>query len=207
MIHGGKKSGGRPCFILEIDTSTGNASLLDLEAGRWGDTCFTDGSPALIKVAVWIAVSRGARQIELTDNSVIICKRTKEKIDLAELSFITTGKTWYERLIPGLTPVDTIAVERLEVWRQAVFKKTWAEVVPFLPGIEVGYQDVLAKDVLAKMKKSGEWCEFFANNMDNLRKAFGIERRIHGSHWIAPLASPEQIQGSRKTRKSRKGQT
>ena len=206
LIHGGKKAGNRPCFIVEIDTVTRNSTLIDLEAGKWGDTCFTDGyidSHALVKAAVWIAASRGARRIEFTDNSVVRCKGSEYKIDLAELSFITTGQTWYERLIPGLTLFDPIAAARLEVWRRQVQTATWATVSPFLAGIEEqGSATELAKDVLARMKKNGAWCEFFANNMDILRKAFGIERRLHGSQWFALLGRSQTTRRTHKRRKS-----
>lgn len=198
IIRGGR----RTCFIVEIDAATGDSVLLDLEAGRWGDTCFTDNykdSTALVKVAVWIAKKRGARKIELTDNSTVICKPSGEKIDLAELSFITTGKTWYERLIPKLTPRNEAFSTRLDTWRHSVDTKKWSDIVHLLPKLEsLGEPNELAKNVLTRMKKNGEWCEYFANNMDTLRRAFGIESRIKGTQWYAPLDS---ITSRRKTRK------
>lgn len=206
MILGGEKKGGRPCFILDIDPD-GNSTFIDLEAGRTGDTCFTDNyqdSIALVKVALFILKERGAKQIELTDNSTIRCPDKINKIDLAELSFITTGQTWYERQIPGLIPKEIHIAERLEVWRRAVHEKIWAEVAPWIPeAADQGSSEELAKDVLSRMKKSGIWCKFFANNMDNCRKAFGIETRIHGSHWFAPITKSRTRSG-RKTRKSDK---
>jgi hypothetical protein len=66
--------------------------------------------------------------------------------------------------------------------------KKWADIVSFLPElVGSGKPSELAKVVLTRMKKHGKYCEFFANNMDTLRRAFGIESRIKGTHWIATL--------------------
>jgi hypothetical protein len=212
-IHGGIKAAGRTCFILEIFPNTGNATLKDLEAGRWGDTCFTDGyqeSSALVKVILWIAKKRGARRIEFTDNSMILCPDKEQKIVLSELSFITTGQTWYERQIPDLKPVDASKAERLERWRSNVMTRTWGEVLPWITGFgsdpeipHMGAPEENAKDVLTRMKRSGQWCNFFANEMDHLRKAFGIDIRIHGWHWSASLVGPttSRTEKRRTTRK------
>ena len=187
--------------------------MIDLEAGRWGDTCFTDGyknSAALVKVAVWAAKRHGAVQLELTDNSTILCPDMIEKIHLPELSFITTGYTWYERQMPGLLPrsypLNADFAERLAVWRENVKGRRWSEVAPFV--LEVADQGLAtekAADVLARMKEAGTWCSFFANNMDNLRKAFGIERKIHGSHWYLSLSVgvAESVKIRRTTQKRR----
>jgi len=187
MIYGGEKAGGRPCFILDINPVTKNSTFISLEAGRWGDTCFTDNyqdSTALVKVAIHLLKTHGARRLELTDNSTILCPDASVRVSLSELSFITTGQTWYERQIPGLQPEETHIVERLDVWRRAVHQKTWAEVAPWIPeAADQGLPEELAKDVLTRMKKSGNWCVFFMNNMDNCRKAFGIDRRLHWTHW------------------------
>jgi hypothetical protein len=200
MIYGGQKRGGRPCFILEIDPITKHSTMIDLEAGRWGDTCFTDGyknSAALVKVAVWAAKRHGAVQLELTDNSTILCPDMIEKIHLSELSFITTGYTWYERQMPGLR-LRSFA-ERLAVWRENVKSRRWAEVAPYVMEVEdQGLAAEKAADVLARMKETGTWCSFFANNMDNLRRAFGIERRIHGSHWYLSLSTGVSESGKRR---------
>ena len=213
MIYGGQKRGGRPCFILEIDPITKHSTMIDLEAGRWGDTCFTDGyknSAALVKVAVWAAKRHGAVQLELTDNSTILCPDMIEKIHLPELSFITTGYTWYERQMPGLLPrsypLNSDFAERLAVWRENVKGRRWSEVAPYV--LEVADQGLAtekAADVLARMKEAGTWCSFFANNMDNLRRAFGIERKIHGSHWYLSLSTgvSESVKRRRTTQKRR----
>lgn len=213
MVYGGQKRGGRLCFILEIDPITKHSTMIDLEAGRWGDTCFTDGyknSAALVKVAVWAAKRHGAVQLELTDNSTILCPDMIEKIHLPELSFITTGYTWYERQMPGLRlrlhPLNADFAERLAVWRENVKGRRWSEVAPFV--LEVADQGLAAEkaaDVLARMKEAGTWCSFFANNMDNLRRAFGIERKIHGSHWYLSLSVgvSESVKRRRTTQKRR----
>ena len=199
------------------DTCLGQFRILNDEIEDWADrtnraiehlyhematTDNYEDSIALVKVALFILKERGARQIELTDNSTIRCPDKINKIDLAELSFITTGQTWYERQIPGLRSEETHIAERLKVWRRTVHEKMWGEVAPWIPeAADQGSSEELAKDVLSRMKKSGIWCKFFANNMDNCRKAFGIETRIHGSHWSAPIA---RIRSGRKTRKSYK---
>ena len=199
------------------DTCLGQFRILNDEIEDWADRtnrtiehlyhemATTDNyqdSIALVKVALFILKERGARQIELTDNSTIRCPDKINKIDLAELSFITTGQTWYERQIPGLRPQETHIADRLEVWRRTVHEKTWREVAPWIPeAADQGSSEELAKDVLSRMKKSGIWCNFFANNMESCRKAFGIEMRIYGSHWSAPIA---RIRSGRKTRKSYK---
>ena len=207
MVYGGEKRGGRPCFILEINPATKHCTMIDLEAGRWGDTCFIDGyknSAALVKVAIWAAKRNGAIQIELTDNSSILCPDMIEKIYLPELSFITTGQTWYERQMTGLRfgPVNDAFADRLAVWRENVKSRRWAEVAPFIVEVAAqGLGEEMACDVLTRMKKSQTWCSFFANNMDNLRRAFGIERRIHGSLWILRFTLP--VGRKRKTQKRR----
>ena len=203
MVYGAKG----PCFILEINPATKHCTMIDLEAGRWGDTCFIDGyknSAALVKVAIWAAKRNGAIQIELTDNSSILCPDMIEKIHLSELSFITTGQTWYERQMPGLRlgPLSAALADRLPVWRENVKSRRWAEVAPFIVEVaDQGLGEEMACDVLTRMKKSEAWCSFFANNMDNLRRAFGIERRIHGSLWILHLTLP--VGRKRKTQKRR----
>jgi len=72
-----------------------------------GITSFLDnqeGSTGLVLAALEIAKLKGAKTFEFTDNSVKVVEG--RKIRLSELSFLTTGKTWYQRILPTITVVD-----------------------------------------------------------------------------------------------------
>jgi hypothetical protein len=56
----------------------------------------------LVHAAVKIATDRGASWLEVTDNSTICKEGTKigTAVSLADYSFVTKGKTWYETIFP-----------------------------------------------------------------------------------------------------------
>jgi hypothetical protein len=131
-----------PCFVLKI-TKEGVAILQSVER-RAG--CFIDDhdiSKDLVNAAIKLAKNKKASSFQFMDNSFIQCP---EKVHLADLSFLTTSKTWYESFLQ-IVPLDIIEARRLEKYRSIVIKNTWSTV----------YQ---------KMKTMGEYIELDTEGID-----------------------------------------
>lgn len=182
FIHGGHK---HRCFEMELFPDRQHAILKDVV--RRPDGCFTDdnnNSRDIVRAAYQVAKDRGIKTIELTDNSAKYCP---ERLDLADLSFLTTGQTWYESIIP-LTPVN---IPLLEEWRNRVRTNTWRYVGHGLftdvdtTGIDIDAPGS-AMAVLNKLKLGHKHCRQFYDNMDSLLSRSGI-LSVSRKEWICHI--------------------
>ena len=191
FISAGRLEGQRPCFMMEMNLEDKTATLIGLERGR---TCFIDAhesSKDLVRVAVMIAEQHGIREIEFTDNSTIQCP---QKVRLSDLSFLTTGATWYESILP----LEYMSEKPIEHCRNIVRTNTWKDVLnritflgytcPFdTAGIDIT-KPGSAMLVLARAKQQKRFCSYVSQTMDVLLVSSQIPT-FHGDHWKATLST------------------
>jgi hypothetical protein len=138
-ILGGNKTGYTPCFALSLNNHTSVAWLQTIEKQQSHQLCFADGhsdSRDIVRAAYLIAQERGMRTFGFTDLSYIICPA---KVYLSNLSFLTTGKTWYESILPGLECKDCDSIDE---FRQRVATNTWRQVGHSLIDLDVQGVDI-----------------------------------------------------------------
>ena len=181
FFHGGQS---QPCFSLELFLKERHAILQGVK--RRPD-CFLDkhsDSRNIVRAAVDVAKEHGILTLELADNSTIRCP---ERITLSDLSFLTTGKTWYESILPNLKATDT---NKLELWRSRVLSNTWRKVGVDLPMFDTKGIDIdeagSAMAVLARAKNSRNKCAVLSANMDQIIQQSGI-LSLYGRHWFGTL--------------------
>lgn len=185
VFRGGRKAGRKECFMLLIESDK-TAVLQSLSQAA---DCALDPNGtgrSMVNAALNLARQRGATKIGLSDIST---KRiSKEKLfRLSNMYFLTTGRTWYESIIPGLRSTEKAAL--VERWRQTALTNTWADVGGRL-GISVDTAGIdahapgSAMAVLQRIKEAGG--DFFAEHEDDLLLASGIGN-LHGLSWEAPL--------------------
>jgi hypothetical protein len=188
VIRAGRSVETDPCFILTMNTETHIAVLQWL---RRGTDCFVDineSSRDLVHVAIQLAKQKGAIRLELMDTSTIRCP---EEIRLSDLSFLTTGKTWYESILPGFIPTNS---EEIEEMRNKVRTNTWASVIENQPilaeKIDTGrihiHSPGSATRVVARSKKEGKSCHIFSTYMTKLLQGNGIQS-LYGTTWSLDL--------------------
>ena len=190
-ISTAKANDKQPCFIMKI-TPGGPSSLISISRGI---TCFLDNqddSSGIVLAALEIAKLKGAKTFEFTDNS------TKSvdgrKIKLSDLSFLTSGKTWYERILPNIRLIDKSVGEILEIDRNRVHKNKWIDVYNNLLndfnidtnfdkfGIDITKEGSAMK-ILERAKKSKQYTEFFEKEMVKLIRSSKV-MLLYGTHWI-----------------------
>jgi len=169
-----------PCSVLELDFSTHHATLQTLEHQT---ECFADGYEnmrTVVRAAYEYAKRKGMRELFLTDQSSILCP---DRVPLADLSFLTTGQTWYESVLPGLYCV--LYHRDIEESRRRARAATWTTVgADLLPELHVddGGAEGSAMRVLGELKKGREHCEFFSQNSTRLvARTYG--RSLQGTVW------------------------
>lgn len=179
FIHGGEAA---PCFEIELQ---GTHAILQDVLRR--DHCFSDDHKEgrdIVHAAYLVAKERGIKTLELTDNSYIRCP---QKIHLSNLSFLTTGQTWYESIIPGLRCTD---IEDIELYREKARTTTWRRVGAELIDIDVDV-DIDAPGsamlILNAMKRDKQFCWFFKKRMGRLLANSEIYDSLFGSHWEATI--------------------
>jgi hypothetical protein len=193
FIRGGHKPLVSPCFVLEIDPSNPTMARLQ-EVERRNGHCFRDGhadSRNIVRAAATIAIRRHIKTLQFTDNSYILCP---EVVNLADLSFLTTGRTWYESILPNLQCVSPIC-KNLDTFRQLVRTNTWRQVGHDLIDLTFTNSTTINIDapgsamaVLNAMKLDRGFCWFFEEYMGRLIGRSGIES-LTGKHWICSLPS------------------
>lgn len=185
-----KANDKQPCFMMTI--TPGGAS--ELQSISRGITCFEDdhdNSADIVLAAIEIAKLKGAKTFEFTDNSTK--KVNGKKLPLADLIFLTTGKTWYERILQ-IRALDK--AEAIENRRSVVKKSNWDEVHQNLikkgvninmdtSDINITSQGSLMK-VLLRAKISKKYANFFDEHMENLLNSVGIQS-MQGVHWIMDI--------------------
>lgn len=196
-----------PCFVLDLDLEDKTALLQNVYKRK---NCFEDGhnnSRDTVRAAYKLARERGMRLLYFRDLSYKNCpeerpmtvrQRSATEFCLADLSFLTTGKTWYESILPAVC----VNCPDIELYRQKVRTNTWNTVGADLilidaPGVDFDAPGS-AMVILNAMKKDGGFCEFFSNHMHTLLRNSGITT-LTNTHWeceIPPLqqASPKRRQ-------------
>jgi hypothetical protein len=191
FIHGGHK---QRCFELELFPKSQTAILKDVIRRTSG--CFmddNDDSRDIVRAAYQIAKERGIKLLQLTDNSAIYCP---ERINLADLSFLTTGQTWYESIIP-LTHVN---IPLLEEWRHNVRTNTWREVGDgVLTDVDTTGIDIdapgSAMAVLNRLKLGRKHCSQLSAKMDTLIMRSKI-LSLAQKEWICHIPQDPMLRGS-----------
>lgn len=178
LIFGGYKSPSRFCFLVSIPPS----GIAQLQILRRGSDCFLDAhesSKDVVRAAVKIAKEKGAKVLELVDESYINCP---QYIDLPDLSMLTTGKTWYESILP-FRPLDP---EYVEPFRKKLLTNKWIDIAPEGSTLSIHGIDVNAPGsamlVLNRAKKSKEYCKFFSDNMKILLDKSNVKSFV-GTVW------------------------
>jgi len=199
MIYGGRQPDRQPCFTLSISPDH-TAVLTTLERGT---DCFIhapESSKGLVLSAYHLAAYNGATTMTLSDRSSLRCPY---RISLPDLSFLTTGKTWYESILPTLRLVPTENKDRFEAMRSKVQTNTWDSVsnrcnnLPLLDTSDIDTSSPgSAMAVLNRAKKSGRYCQYFSENMTNLLACSGIES-VYDMSWVCDIPLTER----RRTRK------
>jgi hypothetical protein len=169
VFRGGKEA--YPCFILSINKYK-EATLTGLTKDK---LCFIDGyenSRDLVRIAASLAKERGAKSLTLTDISYIKCP---EKVYLSDLSMITTGKTWYESILP-FNPMNP---EFVEPFRKKIVEASWISIMPESAGFNTEGINITSPGsailVLDRAKKDKRFCKFFSDNMHILLERFGVK--------------------------------
>jgi hypothetical protein len=187
----GKSDDKKPCFIMSI-TPGGAGILISLNRGMncWNEQ--HDMSSDVLLAAMEIAKQKGATTFTFTDMSTKLLG--DKKISLADLSFLTTGRTWYERFLP-IIPLDEVKQLNISKWRRVIETNSWDDVNRRLleQGVEVFIDTSIdtskpgsAMKVLAKAKASKTYHEFFYMCMDQLLIASMIPI-MKGMDWTMNL--------------------
>lgn len=189
VISSKKANDMQPCFIIHIKPGS-SSELISISRGK---DCFQDNhdeSSDIVLVALEIARLKGAKTFEFTDSSTKTID--SKKISLSNLSFLTTGKTWYERILSVrlANPSDSL---KIDSWRKTAFNNTWVNVQKMLLlqkiQIDIDFTGInidepgSAMKVLEKAKLSKSYLNFFNEYMDELMIASLIPS-LHGKHWI-----------------------
>ena len=197
LILAGNNPSTSPCFALELYMDQKTATLQTLERRP---ACFIDGHPDsrnLVRAAYIIAQKRGIRSMTFTDYSHINCPA---KVQLANLSFLTTGSTWYESILP-ITCSSPIC-NNLDRYRTLAHTNSWRQVGHGLADIDITGIDIdapgSAMAVMAAMKEAKEYCWFYHKYMGTLLMRSGIES-LHGTEWTCQI--PLMPHRKRTTRK------
>ena len=187
-----KANDKQPCFMMSIMPG-GNATLISISRGV---ACFQDNhdiSSDIVLAALEIAKQKVAKKFEFTDNSTKTVDH--KKIDLADLSFLTTGQTWYERILPIKPSKEKVAI-KIDKFRQQVKINTWSDVSDDLlrqsigtdfdtNGIDINEAGSAMK-VLDRAKLSKKHHLFFHDCMEELIvacKSFPLK----GTEWIMDI--------------------
>lgn len=188
-LLGGRTEGKRPCFIL-ITSPDGTGVLHGLEQGNDCSMDYGATTKQTLIAAVNLAKQRGLTELHLTDNST---KHVPYRFRVSNVSFLTTGQTWYESVLP----IHTDHMEDIERWRHQVRTNTWNSVWSCLlrrrpeTVLPVSIADVdgdaagSAMTVLSRIKTART--DFFARLEDDLLFCSGIGS-LHGREWMMNMA-------------------
>jgi hypothetical protein len=120
-----KPNNKQPCFIMKIIPG-GESVLICFNKELTSFLANLDDSTRIVPHALEIAHLKGAKTFEFTDNST---KSIEGKIiNLTDLSFLTTGKTWYERIFPTIKIADENDRINFEQLRIKIKNNAWADV-------------------------------------------------------------------------------
>lgn len=204
-----------PCFWLRINTKD---RIGFLQSVLGSTQCFLGEAPeyknttAVVRAAYQFAVEHGITTLIVDDDSRLHCPQT---VVLSDLSFLTTGRTWYERIIPGCQPTDEEMRAQIDEWRERVRKSRWVDVKDVLgdemlfdtSGIDVDAAGSTMA-VLARAKKHNnraQSCSLLAAYVPLLMMRLGIGS-LWGKSWTCNIAGQRRLtrRASRRTRTTRK---
>ncbi len=192
-----------PCFWLRINTKDRIGFLQSI----LGSTqCFLGELPeyknttAVVRAAYQFAVEHGIKTLIVDDDSRLHCPQT---VVLSDLSFLTTGRTWYERIIPGCQPTDETVRAQIDEWRERVRDSRWNDVKDVLGGemlFDTSGIDVDAVGstmaVLARAKERDnnreQTCSLLAAYVPLIMMRLGIDS-LWGKTWTCRIAEPRRL--------------
>jgi hypothetical protein len=188
-IFGGRYGSKRPCFILTIEDTS--AILQGIETGQ--DCSLDEGATAkhTVLAAARLANERGATTLIFTDNSTKNLGHGKS-FHLSDMYFLTTGKTWYESILPCRL-VSPQKAQKYELWKSRVTTNIWDDVYSCLkkeyPSLDItididGSTPGSAMLVLRAMK--AEKNDFFADYEAELLICSRVGS-LHTFEWICDL--------------------
>ena len=185
FIYAGRSAGQRPCLVLSINGV--EAILQSLERGNDCFVNISSNSKNLVLAAIKLAKKFGATKLMLTDNSFIQCP---DKVHLADLSFLSTGRTWYESIAPFKSQYD------IEKYRSSVQQNKWADILTMAKkrGFELDIntgtinteETGSAMKVIAYLKENKTSCLFFSKMMGELLLWSGIPS-LYGTSWTLEI--------------------
>jgi len=206
-VHGGGRGGpySPSCFFLRVNRITRHAHLQG--TNRRSD-CFKDDKGEDSKLVVMAAYRwarlHGIRTITFTDNTHIYCP---DSVELANLSLLTTGRTWYEAAVPGCYPTLPAIKTQLERDKERVRRNSWNSVAGGSPTLWSAFDSTgintaepgSAMAVLQRAKLSRTACSAFHHHMAELVTRSGI-LSYDGRDWIwiLPAAKERRITRRRK---------
>jgi hypothetical protein len=176
FIHGGE---AYPCFQLQLEPNN-EATLISVKRRKG---CFLNDNPEsrdIVRAAYKAAQKYGVRTMKLTDNSNIYCPDT---VQLSSLSFLTTGQTWYESILPFVCKTHT--PKAMEKYRERALTNPWRlcdELIDIDVDIDIDEPGSAAR-VLSAMKDARTFCDFFSKNMAEILVRSQIPS-FYGSEWI-----------------------
>ena len=206
-VYGGGEGGTQSpeCFFLRVNRVTQRAVLQGIQKRS---DCFAGDGPSdmrlVVRAALRWAARHGILSVDVTDNSHIACP--SGAVELANMSFLTTGRTWYESAVPGCFLVSDIQQARLVADRERVRRATWrlvsvgvtADIAAAVEGVDVDTPGS-AMEVLSRAKRL-RLCKVFRDDMATLLENVGV-MSYHGKTWRWELAAS----GRAVTRRRRSG--
>ena len=191
FISACRLEGKRPCFVMVMNLEAKTATLTSLQRRYNCCIVFTESSKDLVRAAVMIAEQHGIREIEITENLLMQCP---QHLRLSDLSFLTTGETWYESILP----LEYISERPIEDLRNRVRTNTWEDVLnritlleytcPFdTSGIDIT-KPGSAMLVLARAKQQKRFWSYFLVNLDVLMVSSKIPT-FYDDQWKATLST------------------
>jgi hypothetical protein len=210
-VYGGGRGGVQSpaCFFLRVNRVTRRAILQSVQKRS---DCFVgeDGDSDMrlvVRAALRWAAQHGVLSVDFVDNSHVMCESGGVAVELANMSFLTTGQTWYESAAPGCFLVSEIQQTRLVADRERVRRATWREVgvgvrtdlSAVMGGIDVDAPGS-AMEVLTRAKR-GRLCEVFRDEMAELLEGAGV-MSYHGKTWRWELAAEAVRRATSRSRRS-----
>lgn len=195
-VYGGGRGGDQSpaCFFLRVNRVTRRAILQGVQKRS---DCLVDDGPTdmrlVVRAALRWAARHGVLSVDFVDNSHVECE-SGGVMELANLSFLTTGRTWYESVLPGCFLVLVREQERLLVDRERVRDSRWRDVgvgvrtdlSTAAAGVDVDAPGS-AMAVLARAKALRQ-CEVFRDDMATLLSNSGV-MSYHGKLWRWDLSA------------------
>lgn len=200
-VYGGGRSArsgtqSPACFFLRVNRVTQRAILQGIQ--KRSDCFVGEGEGQadmrlVVRAALRWAAQHGVLSVDFVDNSHVMCE-SGETVELANLSFLTTGQTWYESAAAGCFLVSEAEQRRLVADRERVRQATWRSVGA---GVRTDLSDVMegidvdapgsAMEVLTRAKRA-RLCKVFRDEMAELLAGAGV-MSYHGKTWRWEMAA------------------